>query len=126
MRLPAWPHRTSDTRVIMCESFTDWESMIAAVGGGLPAGGQPDACPQVIVHLLVAAAGLPFIGPPVDGARGREVGRQRPGIAAVRRRRGRAAREAGRDLGLARTGFSAVSVPFQACSPGWAGNGIAS
>jgi FMN reductase len=48
------------------------------------------------------------------------------GIAAVRRRRGRAAREAGRDLGLSAPAFSAVSVPFQACPPGWASNGIAS
>ena len=46
--------------------------------GGSAAGGQPDAVAQVIVHAFRRSVCLPFIRPPVHGARGREIGRQRP------------------------------------------------
>jgi len=46
-------------------------------GGRAPSRG-PDPVTQVIVHPLRRSVCLPFVRPPVHGARGREVGRQRP------------------------------------------------
>ena len=57
--------------------------MIAAVGAAAAPGCDPDPVAQVIMHPLGRSVGLPLIRPPVDGARGREIRRQRPPHRAV-------------------------------------------